>query len=111
MEEGNGLLVGSVNICPWISQFEIPHHTPADVSSLNGLRAWVEDHSLCCDIAFLVILMEEALGDKQYGISMVWVDPSQTRVTSMEEAVTRLTTDTSNRAYWPYALVQLYKGT
>ena len=45
-----------------------------------------------------------------YGVSLVWVNPNQVRASTMEEAVGTLSTYISSRPNWPYALVQLYKG-
>ena len=71
-----------------------------------------EGQKLCHDIAYLFILAEEeATGDRKYGPSTVWVNPSQARVPSMEEAVGKLTAWASSGPNRPYALVQLQKGT
>ena len=51
------------------------------------------------------------MGDRHYGLSFVWVDPSQVRAASMEEAVRKLTACTSSGTDWPYALVWLHEGT
>ena len=48
--------------------------------------------------------------DRQYGMSLVWVNPNQARASIMEEAVETLATCTSSGTNWPYALVQLYEG-
>ena len=58
-----------------------------------------------------MLAREEATGDRKYGLWTVWVKPSQARVPSMEEAVGKLTAWTSSGPNWPYALVQLHKGT
>ena len=49
--------------------------------------------------------------DRNYGLSTVWVNLSQARVPSMEEAVGKLTAWASSEPNWPYALVWLHKGT
>ena len=46
-----------------------------------------------------------------YGLSTIWVNPSQARVPSLEEAVGKLSACAFSGPYWPYALVQLHKGT
>ena len=51
------------------------------------------------------------MGDRQYGISIVWANPRQVRADSMEEAVEKLAAYTSSGTNWFYALVWLYKGT
>ena len=50
-----------------------------------------ERQKFCHDIAFLLVLAEkEAAGDRKYGLSTIWLNPSQVRVPSMEEAVGKL---------------------
>ena len=64
------------------------------------------------DIAFLLVLAhEEATGDRIYGLLTIWVNPSQARVHSMEEAVGKLTAWASSGPNLPYTLVQLHEGT
>ena len=48
--------------------------------------------------------------DRQYGVSLVWVNPNQTRASTMEEAVETLAACPSSGTDWPYILAQLYKG-
>ena len=62
----------------------------------------------CSDIAFLLVSTEEgAAGDRVYGLSAVWVNPYQARVSTMGEAVKQLTALVSSGPDWPYALVWL----
>ena len=83
-----------------------------ELSSLNSLRAWGERQKVCHNITFLLVLAEEeATGDRKYGLSIIWVNPCQARVLSMEEVVGKLTAWVSSGPNWPYALVQLHEGT
>ena len=67
------LLWGSLTICPLLQQFHIPSITPAELSSLTGLKAWGEKQNICHDITFLLILAEEeATGDSRYGLLTIW---------------------------------------
>ena len=61
-------------------------------------------------IVYLLVWVENAMKDRHYGISIVWVNPNQVRVATMEEAVEKLTACTSSGTDWPYALVWLYEG-
>ena len=54
---------------------------------------------------------DEATAARNYGLLTIWVNPSQARVPSMEEAVGKLATCASSGPNWPYALVQLHEGT
>ena len=106
------LLWGDIKICPSLHQFQLPCHSQAELSSLNGLKAWGEGLKLCHDIAFLLVLAEEeATGDRNYGLLTIWVNPSQARVPSMEETVGKLTTWASSGPNWPNTLLWLYEGT
>ena len=64
------------------------------------------------DITFLLVsAKEEATGDRKYGLSTIWANPCQVRVSSMEEVVRKLTAWVSSGPNWPYALVHLNKDT
>ena len=64
------------------------------------------------NITFLLVLAEEeASGGRKYGLSTIWVNPCQARVSSMEEAVRELNAWVSSGPNWPYALVQLNEDT
>ena len=75
------LMWADINICPLLHWFQLPCHSQAELSSLNGLNAMGEGQKLCHDITFLLVLAEEgATGDRNYGLLTVWVNPSQTTV-------------------------------
>ena len=106
------LMWGDINICPLLHWFQLSCHSQAELSSLNGPKALGEGQKFHHDITFLLVWAEqEVTGDRNYGLSTVWVNPSQARVPSMEEAVGKLTTWASSGPNWPYALVQLHEGT
>ena len=50
------------------------------------------------------------IGDRNYGLLTIWVNPCQARVPSMEEVVGKLTACASSGPYWPYTLLQLHEG-
>ena len=108
---GGEKIWGNLNICPLLCQFQLLCHSQVEMSSLNGLKVWGEGQKPHHDIAFLLIWVEDATGDRHYGLSVMWVDPSQVRAASMEEAVSKLTACNSSGTDWPYTLVQLHKGT
>ena len=103
-------LWGNLNICPQFHWLKLPCHTQAELSSLNSLKVWGKGQKPHYDITFLLVQVEDATGDRHYGISIVWANPSQVRAASMEEAVEKLTACTSSWTNWPYTLVQLHKG-
>ena len=112
MEKRDGSNVGDINICPSLQWFQIPSLSQTELSSLNSLRARGERQQFYHDITFLLVLAKEkATGYRKYGLSTLWVNPSQARVPSMEEVVEKLTAWASSGPDWPYALVQLHEGT
>ena len=106
------LFCGGISVFAPLHWFQLPCHSPAELYSLNSLKSWGEGQKLHHDIAFLLVLAEEeATGARNYGLLAIWVNPSQARVPSIEEAVGKLTACTFSGPDWPYALVQLHKGT
>ena len=104
-------LWGDLNICPQLHQLELPCHTQAELSSPNSLKVRGEGQKPHHDITFLPVWVEDDMGDRHYGIYIVWANPSQVRAASMEEVVEKLTASTSSRTDWLYTLVQLHEGT
>ena len=57
-------------------------------------------------MAFLLILPEEGVvGERAYGLTMMWVHPCQARIPTLDEAVKKLTLLTSSSSNWPYTFV------
>ena len=81
------LLWGDTSICPRLHWLQHPCHSQTELSSLNSLKVWEEGQKSQHDITFLLVWAEEATGDRKYGLSIIWANPSQVRVPSMEEVV------------------------
>ena len=97
-------LWGCLDICPLLHQLHVTSITQSELSSLTSLKAWGDAEKFCTDIAFLLVsTKEEATGDRTYGLSTVWVNPFQARVSTVEEVVRELTTLASSGPNWPYA--------
>ena len=81
--------------------------THSELFSLTSLKAWGDAEKFHSDVTFLLDLTEEgAVGDRVYGLSTIWVNPYQARVSTIEEVVKQLTALVSTRPDWPYTLVQ-----
>ena len=100
-------LWGSFNICPQLHQLELPCHSQAELSSISSLKVWGDTQKPHCDMAYLLVQVEDIMQGRQYGISLVWVHPNQVMVPTIEEAAESLTAYTSSGVDWPYALAQL----
>ena len=109
MGKGHGLLVGDFNICPQLHQLELPCHSQAELVSISSLKVWGDTQKPHCDIAYLLVQVEDIMQSRWYSISLVWVYPNQVRVATIEEAVENLTAYTSSGVNWPYDLAMLCK--
>ena len=62
------------------------------------------------NMPYLLVCTGDTLEAWNYGVSLVWINPNQVRVSTMEEVVRTLSAYISSRPDWLYALAQLYKG-
>ena len=103
-------LWGNFDVCPHLDHLELPCHSPAELFSISSFKVWGSIQEPCHDIAYLLVHTGNTTEDRQYGVSLVWVNPNQTRASTMEEAVETLAACPSSGTNWPYTLAQLYKG-
>ena len=103
---------GHLDICPLLNQFHLASITYPELSSLTSLRAWGDAEKFHSNIVYLLVSTEdEATSDRVYGLSTVWVNLFQARVSTVEEAVRQLTTLVSSGPNWPYAMMWLNRDT
>ena len=101
-------LWGCHDICLLLEQFHVVHMTQSELASLTHLKAWGDPEKSCSDVAFpLVLPKEDAVGERVYGLAMVWVHPYQARVSMVDNMAKQLAHLASTGPDWPYALVQL----
>ena len=101
-------LWGYLDICPSLNQFHVTSITHSELSCLTSLKAWGDAEMFCSDVTFLLVLTEKgAVRHRVYGLSMIWVNPYQARIPTMEKAVKQLTSLVFTRPNWPYAFMQL----
>ena len=101
------VLWGHHDVCLTLEWFHATSISQSELSSLTSLKAWGNPEKFRSDVTFLLILTEEGtVGDRVYGLSLMWVHPYQARVSTMDEAVKQLTPLISTGPDWPYALVQ-----
>ena len=103
-------LWGNINICPHLNCLELLSHSPAELISVSSFKVWGNIQDPHHNMAYLQVCLGDTTEDRQYGVSLVWVNPNQTRASTMEEVVEKLATCPSSGTDWPYVLVQLYKG-
>ena len=103
-------LWGSLNICPHLNYLNLPCHSSGELLSISSLNIWGDIQEPCNNMVYLLVCTGDTLEAQNYGISLVWINPNQVQASTMEEAVGTLSAYISSRPDWPYALVQLYKG-
>ena len=101
-------LWGCHDICPLPEQFHVAHVTQLELAALTCLKVLCDTEKFCGDVAFLLVLhVEGAVGERVYGLTMVWVHPYQARVSMIDDVAKQLAQLTSTGPNWPYALVWL----
>ena len=110
MGEGYDVSMGKPQHCPHLNYLELPCHSSGELLSISSLKIWGDIQEPCTDMAYLLVCIGDALEAQNYGVSLVWISPTQVWVSTMEEVVGTLYTYISSGPNWPYALAQLYKG-
>ena len=106
--EAHTSIWGHLDLCPILVQFHLASITHSELSLLTSLRAWGETEKFCSGITYLLISTEDGVAsDRVYGLSIVWVNLYQARISTIEEVVRQLTTLVSSGPHWHYGLVQL----
>ena len=103
-------LWGNFDVCPHLNCLELPGHSPAKLISVSSFKVWGNTWDPHHEMAYLLVCLGNTTEDRQYGVSLVWVNPNQTRTSTIEEAVEKLAAYPSSGTSWPYALAQLYEG-
>ena len=76
-------LWGSIDICPHLNHLELPCHFPAELISVNSFKVWGNIQSPHRDMAYLLVHLGNTTEERQYSVSLVWVNPHQTRTSTM----------------------------
>ena len=85
-------LWGNFDICPHLNHLDLPGPSPAELISVSSFKVWGNTWNLRHDMAYLLVCLGNTTEEGQYGVSLVWVNPNQTRASTMEEAVEKLAT-------------------
>ena len=109
---GNSLkaLWGSLSICPMVTCIRLPLHTAEELDSIRHLKVWGNAQMPHPNRAYLLVRVNDTPNAKTYGLALVWVNPLQTRVAAMADALDTLATFAYEGPDWPYILIQLYEG-
>ena len=68
-------LWGNLNICPYLYQLELPCHSQVEFFSTSSLKVWGNVQKPCCNIAYLLVWVENTIKDRVYGISPCMGEP------------------------------------
>ena len=97
-------LWGNINVCPHLNCLELPGHSPAELISVSSFKVWGNTRDPWCNVAYLLVCLGNTMEERQYSVSLVWVNPHQTRTSTMEEVVEKLAACPSSGTDWPYVL-------
>ena len=103
-------LWGNINICPCLNHLELPCHSPVDLISVSSFKVLGNIQSPHHDMAYLLVHLGNTYRREAVQMSLVWVNPHQTRTSTMEEVIEKLAACPPSGTDWPYVLAQLYEG-
>ena len=111
MGEGPHIIMGAHQHLPLITTISYYICNPVRALLPHQAQGLGDKEKFCHDIDFLVSAEEEAIVNRKYRLLIIWVNPCQARVPSMEEVVKKLTAWVCSGPNWPYTLVQLNEDT
>ena len=103
-------LWGNFDICPHLNCLDLPSHSHAKLISVSRFKVWGNTWDPQHVMAYLLDCLGNTTEERQYGVSLVWVNSNQTRTSTEEEVVEKLAAYPSSGTNWPYTLAQLYEG-
>ena len=108
-EESTQVLWAYHDICASLTQFQVALVTWSELSALSHTGAWGDAEKFQGNMAFLLIVPEKTIkGEMAFRLAMVWAHPYQACLSSLDEAVRKLTLLISLDAnWWAYAFVWL----
>ena len=83
---------GSHVICPTIKQLSVTGVTKAGLTTITEMGGWESSRRQLTSMAYLLLVpTPEAEAKKSFGLTSIWVHPSQSLLFSMEEVAKKLT--------------------
>ena len=70
-------LWGNFDVCSHCDHLELPWHSPVELISVSSFKVWGNIQEPCHNIAYLLVHTGNTTEDRQYGISLVWVNPNE----------------------------------
>ena len=101
-------LWGTLSICPHLNYLELLCHSSGELLSISGLKIWGDVQEPHNDMAYILVHTGDTMENQTYGVSLVWINPNQIQVLTMEEAVGTLSAYISMD---PTGLMPLYSYT
>ena len=90
------------------SQFYVTAISQSCQSAISQAKAWGYPKKPKLGMAYLLIVPAQVVEEERiFGLVAVWVHPCQTLLSSLEEAVKKLTLLINTGDDWPYTFVQL----
>ena len=109
-EESNQALWGHHNICPSLPRFYEALVTQPELSALSCSGVWRDAKKFWGDLAFLLIVPKKTIeGEVAFGLTMVWAQPYQACLSSVDKAAKKLTLLINSGYNWAYTFVWLNK--
>ena len=93
---------------PSLSQFQVRDVTQSELLALSHAGVWGDTEKPHQDMAYLLIALGKTVkGEMVFELAVVWVCPHQVCLSSLDEAVRKLTLLIDIGDNWAYAFMQL----
>ena len=87
-DQVNMATLGSFDICPPLTQFQVMEITRLGLSTISHAEAWGDPKRPKSDMAYLLLATNQAVEEeRKFGLVAVWTHPCHAHLPSLDEAV------------------------
>ena len=101
----------SLNICPFLTQFQVMEISWLGLSAISHADAWGAPRSLSQTWYTLLLAPDQSVEEeRKFGLVAVWTHPCQAHLPSLDEVARKLALLINTGEGWAYVFMQLNKG-
>ena len=102
---------GSLDICPFLTQFQVMEITQSGLSIISCADVWGDPKKPKSEMAYLLLAPDQSVEEeRKFKLVAVWTHSCQACIPSLDEVARKLALLINTGEDWVYAFTQLNEG-